>query len=65
MRTGKILSFNKKAGIGLIEDENGERIKFFAESAESIPERGDVVSFEIAFNSRSLTAVNVATLVLS
>lgn len=63
-RTGIILSLNKKAGIGLIQDTNNERIKFFEADAESIPLRGELISFEIDFRNESLVATNIDLLKL-
>jgi len=58
-RTGTILSFNKTAGIGLIEDLNHERIKFFGSDKKSPPSRGEQISFEIDFRNKSLVATNI------
>ncbi|MGA9650569.1 hypothetical protein [Pedobacter sp.] len=62
MRTGYILSYNQKAGIGLICDENDQRIKFFAEAVNIPITKGDKVSFEIIFQKGSLVATGLRRL---
>jgi len=59
MRTGKILSYNSKAGIGLIEDDNNQRIKFYIEDCKTRPYSGNEVYFTISFRNGSLIAGNI------
>jgi len=65
MRTGQILSFNKKAGIGLIRDTNDEHIKFYIEDSKLHPVRGDNISFEIGFRGGALIAKKLKLLTTS
>jgi len=65
MRTGKILSFNGKAGVGLIEDINNQRIKFYADDCKNKPSRGNDVHFAISFRNGALIAINIRILKLA
>jgi len=62
MRIGKVLSINRKAGVGLISDSNGDRIIFSLKNNISIPGREDLVTFDICFRDGSLRAVDIAVL---
>jgi len=64
MRTGTIIAYNKKVGVGLIRDSNSQHIKFFETDSNSLPARGDVVTFDIGFRNRALAAINVFILKL-
>jgi len=65
MRTGHILSYNKKVGIGFIKTNNNQRIKFFSDDSLASPHVGDAVSFDISFRNGSLIAINIKLLTLS
>jgi len=60
MRKGQVLAYNKTAGVGLINDTNDERIKFYAEGTDQIPARGDEVSFKIGLLKGHLAAIEVS-----
>ena len=60
MRKGQILAYNKTAGVGLINDANNERIKFYTEGTNQIPARGDEVSFRIDLRKGHLVAIDVS-----
>lgn len=62
MRTGTIMAYNKKVGVGLIKDSNSETIKFYEGDANSFPARGTVVTFDIGFRNRALAAINILIL---
>ncbi|QPH41266.1 cold-shock protein [Pedobacter endophyticus] len=64
MRTGTIIAYNKKVGVGLIKDSNGQHIKFFETDSDSLPARGAAVTFDIGFRNRALAAINVFILKL-
>lgn len=56
---GVIISYNKKAGFGLIKDENQERIIFSKSEVPGTPLRGMLVSFDIGLDSGTLCAINI------
>ncbi|KQM78494.1 hypothetical protein ASE74_13400 [Pedobacter sp. Leaf216] len=62
MRKGQVLAYNKTAGVGLINDANDERIKFYADGSSQIPLRGDEVSFKIDLRKGYLVAIEVAVI---
>lgn len=59
IRKGQVLAYNKTAGIGLINDANDERIKFYTEETDQIPARGDEVFFKIDHRKGHLAAIEV------
>lgn len=59
MRIGVIVSYNKKAGFGLIKDANNERIIFPECEIQVTPVRGAVVNFTISLCDGSLCAINI------
>ena len=59
MRTGKILSYNSKAGVGLIQDTNNQRVKFYIEDCKTRPFGGNEVYFTISFRNGGLIAGNI------
>ena len=59
MRKGFVLSYNSKAGVGLLVDENQQRIKFFIEGFVKAPRKGEEILFEISFKNGSLAALGV------
>ncbi|GGE41431.1 hypothetical protein EV200_101652 [Pedobacter psychrotolerans] len=62
MRSGFIISISKTAGIGLIRDSNNQKIRFHVEDTNGVPNKGDLVTFEISFKNWSLAATNVMVL---
>jgi cold shock CspA family protein len=60
MRKGQVLAYNKTAGVGLINDANDERIKFYTNGKDRIPARGDEVSFKIGIRKGNLAAIKVS-----
>ncbi|QPH39343.1 hypothetical protein [Pedobacter endophyticus] len=65
MRTGHIISYNKKAGVGCIKNVNNQRIRFFSDDLLVHAHTGDAVSFDISFRNGSLVAINIKLLTLS
>lgn len=56
MRKGIILSYNPKIKVGLISDENGEKVKFYNEHNIYI-QNGRYIEFKIIFTKQGLMAV--------
>ena len=60
MRKGQVLAYNKSARVGLINDTNDERIKFYPDGKDQTPARGDEVSFKIGIRKGNLAAIKVS-----
>jgi hypothetical protein len=63
VRTGIIRSYNRFAKVGIIEDGNKQRIKFYANLDTSSFEIGDLVHFEINLSKNGLRAINVLNII--
>ncbi|MDQ1142751.1 hypothetical protein [Pedobacter agri] len=59
MRTGTILSYNKKIKQGVIKDANGQKIRFLNANDKVVYKAFEVVRFEIAFVNSHLRAINI------
>lgn len=59
MRKGVILSYNKKAGIGVIKDSNDQHILFNYAEMKGVLLRNRIVDFDIEFCNGSLAAVDL------
>ena len=63
VRTGIIRSYNRFAKIGIIEDGNQQRIKFYSNLDTSCFKIGDLVHFEINLSQNGLHAINVLNII--
>jgi len=54
--TGIVLAYNRLAEVGLIEDENGQRIKFYKQKRFL---RGDLVYYEINMSDQGIAAQEI------
>ncbi|WP_443943500.1 hypothetical protein ACJVDH_11250 [Pedobacter sp. AW1-32] len=59
--TGMVLAYNRYAKVGLIEDENGQRIKYYNNIDCT---RGDLVEYEIDMSERGIVASKIKPITL-
>lgn len=62
MRTGKVISFNKLTGAGILQDSNNQTIKFINENPKITPLKGDQISFEVEYSQKSMVVKNIEIL---
>jgi len=62
MRTGKVISFNKLTGAGILQDSNNQTIKFINENPKRTPLKGDQISFEVEYSQKSMVVKNIEIL---
>ena len=57
--TGKVLTYNKVTGVGVLLDTKNQTIRFHADDSKKIPNRGSIVSFEMTLRERHEVAINL------
>ncbi len=60
--TGIVLSFNKLAGMGILQDSHNQTLKFYSEQKRNTFQRGDRVSFDTELLNKCVIAKNLKLL---